>query len=393
MKGESQQTTVPPLTPRQCHELSLRHSNIDIRVERSQVRCYGDGDFSNFGIGVQDKIDNCDLLMGIKEVPIERLMPDKTYIFFSHTIKKQQRNKGLLKAILDKRITLIDYELLTDDRGMRLIGFGRWAGIVGAHYALLMLGERTGAYHLKPAIQCINLQETIDQYYELKFPKAKFLITGGGRVAQGALEIMQHAGIEEVSKADFLLKEFAGPVFVQLHSEDLYQRKNGEPFDKQHFYRHAAEYETCFKPYFSKADVLLNCMFWDINAPVLFSPEEALSDAFRIKTIADITCDIPGSIPITLHETNSADPIYGYYPANNAIGTPYTKDCIDIMAVPNLPNELPRDASRDFGKIMMDTVIPHIMHYPDDPFIARATIAKAGKLMPGFEYLEEWVNS
>jgi saccharopine dehydrogenase (NAD+, L-lysine forming) len=382
-----------PLTPRQCHEMVLQYPHLDIRIEWSPVRCFSDEDYKKFGIGVQEKVDHCSLLMGIKEVPVEKLIPGQTYMFFSHTAKKQERNRGMLKAIIDKKITLIDYELLTDEKEHRLIGFGRWAGIVGTHYALLMLGKRTGQYELKTARQCLNLQELVDQYYEMEFPAAKFVITGGGRVAHGALEIMEQAGIQKVSKEEFLTKRYDKPVFVQLHSRDLYARKDGQAFDEHHFYHNPSEYNSSFQPFLSKTDILVNCMFWDPRAPRLFEVEDTKSRNFTIKIVSDITCDVGGSIPITFKETTSDDPIYGFHPEDNTIGKPYQEDTIDVMAISNLPNELPRDASRDFGKIMMEIVLPRIMEFPNDPMFIRATIVKNGALTERFKYLEEWVNS
>ena len=382
-----------PLTPRQCHELSLKYPNLDIRVESSDVRCFKDDDYRNFGVGVQETVSECDLLMGVKEVPINKLIRGKTYIFFSHTIKKQPHNKGLLKAVIEKGITLIDYELITDEDGHRLIGFGWWAGIVGAHYALLMLGKKTGAFNLKPACECVNLQELVDQYDFIQFPHAKFIITGGGRAASGAVEIMHRSKIEQVSKEEFLNTSFSKPVFVQLHSGDLYQRKDGKAFDEQDFYHHATEYDSIFKPYLFKADSLIHCSYWDINAAELFNEHDILSTDFTCKIIADVSCDIPGPIPTTMMQTSSKDPVYGYYLTDRKIGEPYKPETIDVMAIPNLPNELPRDAARDFGKILSESVIPSIMHFPDDPVIQRATITKEGKLMPRFDYLEDWIKS
>jgi len=382
-----------PLTPRQCHELSLRHPNLDIRVETSNVRCFRDDDYRKFGIGVQETVSDCDLLMGVKEVPVNKLITGKTYMFFSHTIKKQAHNKPLLQAILEKNITLIDYELLTDENGHRLIGFGWWAGIIGAHYALLMLGKKTGAYNLKPAMECLNLQELIDQYDEIRIPPAKFIVTGGGRVASGAIEIMHRAEIEEVSKADFFDKTFDKPVFVQLHSRDLYSHKDGLAFDDNHFYHNAGEYKSVFMSYLSKADVLIHCSYWDLNAMPLFTLNDLAIENFSMKIIADVSCDIPGPIPTTIITTSSKDPVYGYNITDGTIGKPYEPGTIDVMSIPNLPNELPRDASRDFGKILMDSVIPGIIHLKDDPTVNRAIIAKNGTLMPAFSYLEDWVKS
>jgi len=381
-----------PLTPRQCHELSLLYPRIDIRIEKSPVRCFKDEEYRKFGIGIIENPDQCDVLLGIKEVPVEKLIPGKIYVFFSHTIKMQERNKNMLRTILDKKIRLIDYELITDEEGHRLIGFGRWAGIVGAHYALLMLGKRTAKYELKPARKCLNLQEMTDQYDDIKFPPARFVVTGGGRVANGAIEIMERAKITRVSKEEYLAGGFDKPVYVQLHSKDLYRHKEGKVFIDEHYYLFSGEYESIFNPFLSKTDVLINCIFWGLNAPKLYEEFETVANDFSIKTISDIACDIPGSIPITLKMTSSDDPVYGYYPKSKIIDIPYTIDSIDVMSIPNLPNELPKDSSRDFGTIILDTVLPAIINHPDKPLLERATIAKGGKLMPRFEYLHDWLE-
>ena len=381
-----------PLSPRQCHELSLKYPHLDIRVESSKIRCFSDDDYRRFGVGVQETVSDCDLLMGIKEVPVDKLIPGKNYIFFSHTIKKQPHNRKLLQTVLKKKIRLIDYELLTDDQGKRLIGFGRWAGIVGAHYALLMLGKKNGLYDLKQACHCVNFQELVDQYDEIQFPASKFVITGGGRVAGGAIEIMQQAGIEQVNKEDYLHNKFDKPVFVQLHSADLYKRKDGKDFSNEDFHHHAKDYKSIFKPYLSKTDVLIHCSYWDVNAAPLFVDQDILKKDFKTKIIADVSCDIPGPIPTTILHTSSEDPVYGYSLVDRKLGQPYKKDTIDVMAIPNLPNELPRDTSRDFGKILAENIIPLMMHYSSDPIIKRATIAENGKLTPPFEYLQDWIS-
>ncbi len=381
-----------PLTPRQCFELKENHTGLEIFVEWSPVRCYTDDDYRKFGIEVCESVEGCDLLLGIKEVPVNKLIAGKTYMFFSHTIKKQPYNRKLLQTILQKNIRLIDLELLTDDNGTRLIGFGRWAGIVGAHYALLMLGKRTGAYELRAAKDCVNLQELVDQYHNIQFPAAKFVITGGGRVANGALEIMKQAEILAVSKEDFCHKTFDEPVFVQLHSDDLYERIDGEPFDKKHFYRNPNMYKSAFAPYAKCTDVLINCMYWDPNAPQLFQKNAVIDENFKMLTISDVSCDINGSVPLTTQETSIQDPVFGYHRNDGRIGKPYQADTVDVMAVPNLPNELPRDASRDFGVVMLETIIPRYLQDTDSNIFARATIAENGKLKDRFDYLQDFAD-
>ncbi|MCX6353140.1 MAG: alanine dehydrogenase, partial [Bacteroidetes bacterium] len=315
-----------------------------------------------------------------------------TYFFFSHTVKKQEYNRGLLQAIMQKNITLIDYEMLVDENEHRLIGFGRWAGIVGAHYALLMLGKRRKIYNLKPAVQCINKQEMLDQYHNLQIPPVKLVITGGGRVAQGAIEVMEHAEIHRVTKEEYLNETFDKPVFVQLHSKDLYHLPHKKKVDKHHFYHHPQEYENSFMPYIPHTDVLINCMFWSPLAPRLFEVADIENPDFNTKIIADISCDIDGSVPITFKATSIADPIYGVNIHDKRMGIPYQKNTIDVMAVGNLPNELPRDASKDFGKILMETFIPILLNGDKSTLLDRATITKNGKLTERYAYLEEFAE-
>jgi alanine dehydrogenase len=382
-----------PLTPRQCMEMLEKNENIEIEVQWSAIRCFPDEDYLNFEIPVKEYIDDCDLMLGIKEVPVDMLVPEKTYMFFSHTIKKQPYNRKLLQTVLENNIRLIDYELLTEEKGRRMIGFGRWAGIVGAHYALLMLGERTQEYEVKQARNCINLQELTDQYDIIQFPQAKIVITGGGRVAQGAIELMHYAGIEEVSPEDFLANEFEDAVFTILHSDRLFINKNTNNFNKEEFYSHPENYKSNFKKYIEKTDVLINCIYWDPKAPALFDEADTKTGEFRMRIISDISCDVNGSIPITHKVTSIEDPVFGYHRGTGKIGQPYLEDTIDVMAVPNLPNELPRDASRDFGVVMMEKVLPLYLTDPENALFERATIARNGKLTKRYDYLQDYVEN
>ena len=392
-EGKIPQDNRTPLTPRQCVELKKRIPEIEIFVQSSSHRCFTDADYRLFNINVVEDVSDCDLLLGIKEVPADWLIEGKTYMFFSHTTKKQAHNKKLLQAVLKKNITLIDYEMLTDEKGNRLIGFGKWAGIVGGHYAMLMLGEKRKEYSLKPANKCVNLQQVLDQYENIKFTPAKFVITGSGRVAQGALEIMDVSGATKVSKEDFLNNEYTYDVYTQLLSEDLYEKPGQTSFDKKNFHKHPEEYRNVFLPYLSKTDVLINCIFWHPLAPRLFEVDDIANPHFRMKIIADVSCDVNGSVPITFRETTIAEPVYGVSPTDKSVVAPYGENTIDVMAVSNLPNELPLDASRDFGKVLMDVVISKYLYSHDYPIFERATIAKAGKLTPRYEYLQDWVTS
>ena len=381
-----------PLKPRQCRDLQERYPNIKIVVQSSETRCIKDSDYRKFGIEVVENVDDCDLLLGIKEVRIDWLIPGKTYMFFSHTAKKQPHNRKLLQAIIANKNTLIDYEMLTDDKGNRLIGFGKWAGIVGAHHSFVMLGKKRKEYDLKPASKCVNLQEVLDQYDDLNFTPAKFVVTGSGRVAQGALEIMDVSGATRISKEDFLHHEYPYDVYVQLLSEDLYEKPGQTEFDRKHFHAHPEEYISKFEPYTREADVLINCIFWKPGTAQLFRVNDIEKPDFRMKIIADVSCDVDGSVPITFRETTIEEPVYGVRISDKQIVAPYAEDTIDLMAVSNLPNELPQDASRDFGKILLDVVIPKFMYSQDYPIFERATIVKDGKLTPRYEYLKEFAS-
>lgn len=381
-----------PLTPRQCVHLLENYPNIEIGVQSSDARCYTDEDYRTFGIPVKDNVEDCDLLLGIKEVPPEKLVPRKTYMFFSHTIKKQPHNQKLMQAMLEKEITLVDYELLADDNLVRLIGFGNWAGVVGAHYAMLMAGRRRNAYELRRAKNCLNLQDLLDQYDTIQIPPLKIALTGGGRVAKGALEIMRHAEIPQVEPSEYIEQEFDGSVFTVLHSEHLYERADGQPFNKHHFYIHPELYRSRFLEYMPHTDVLINCMFWHPKAPQLFGIEDLSVPGFRMYTIADVSCDLDGSVPITTFCTTIENPVTGYDIKTGEYTEPYKPGVIDLMTVPNLPNELPKDASRDFGQIMLDTVIPQFMENRSGELFRRATIVKSGKLQPAFSYLQAYAE-
>ena len=391
-EGKVPEDNRTPLKPRQCKDLMERFNNISIVVQSSMHRCCKDEDYRKFGIEVVENMSSCDLLLGIKEVRVDWLIPEKTYMFFSHTTKKQAHNQKLLQAIAAKNDTLIDYEMLTDEKGNRLIGFGKWAGIVGAHYALVMIGQAFELYHLKAANKCVNLQEVLDQYEDVVFPNLKYVVTGSGRVATGAIEVMHVAGIQQVTKEEFLTKTFAYPVFVQLFSEDLYENMEGQAYNRKHFHAHPEQYRSIFEPFTRVADVLINCIFWKPGTARLFECDDIKKQDFKINVIADVSCDVNGAVPITFKETTIQDPVYGVDKTNLEITAPYAKNTISLMAVSNLPNELPLDASRDFGIVMMDTVIPKFLYSQDFPIFERATIIRNGELTPRYHYLNDYLQ-
>lgn len=381
-----------PLTPDQCLEVMQKFPGTRVLVQKSASRCYTDAAYQLKGIEVVEDISAANILLGVKEVPVDELLSDKTYLLFSHTIKKQPHNRKLLRTILQKNIRLIDYETLVWDAGNRIIGFGRFAGIVGTHYAFLMWGKKFGLYHLKQAFACSNMQEMYSQYHGITLPPMKIVICGDGRVAHGAIEFMKKLKIHHVSQEEFLENEYDHPVYVQLRSEDYYQRRDGREWDKSDFYKHPEDYVSCFQPYTKAADLFINAVFWKEGIAPFFTKEEMKAKDFRIKIISDITCDIPGPLPSTLRSTTIDNPFFGYNPFLESETQSFLPNTIDVQAVGNLPCELPVDASVEFGEQLIRHVLPHLLIEDRDHIIKTATIAQNGVLTERYACLKDYVD-
>jgi alanine dehydrogenase len=381
-----------PLAPEQCVEVQEKFP-VKIQVQSSNVRRFKDEEYEQAGIEVVDDISDNEVLFGVKEVPIKDLIPNKTYFFFSHTIKKQPYNRDLLRALLDNNITMVDYETLTDKNGIRLIGFGRYAGIVGCYNGFYAYGMRTHTYKLKRAYLCEDRKEMEAELPKIQLPKNyKIVLTGGGRVAQGAIEILNKIGLKEVSPKEFLEQDFSQPVWTQLHVDDYVKRKDGKPFSKQDFYSHPEEFESNFMPYAKVADMYISCHYWDNKAPYIFTREDAKKPEFKIKTVADISCDINGPVACTIRPSTIKDPIYGYDPQTESETKYDNPTAITVMAVDNLPCELPKDASRDFGRELIDNILPNFFNGDPDKILERATICKNGKLTKYYTYLQNYAD-
>lgn len=374
------------LTPAQCKWIEETYPQCKITVQRSESRCFTDREYSMAGIEVADSLDHCSILLGIKEVPPYHILAGKKYLFFSHTCKKQAHNQKLLQAIIERQCTLIDYECLRHEDGQRIIGFGFFAGIVGAHNGIMAYGTRTGAYQLKRVYQQKDFKTLIHTYFGLKLPNIKIAVTGSGRVAHGSLEIMNLMGVIEVEKEDYVAREFAYPVYVQLKGADLYAHKEAKPYNREHFHENPQDYFCLFRNYTGHTDILMNGVFWDKDVPRLFEKEGIQESAFRIQTIADITDDANGSVPINTGDQTIEDPVYGIDKTTFEKTAPYLPNSVDVMAVGNLPNELPRDASKYFGEQLIKYVLPDLLQ-GESEIIKRATIVREGKLTEEYDYL------
>jgi alanine dehydrogenase len=379
------------LSPAHCKFINKTQQGIEVIIQHSDSRCYTDKEYERAGAEVKEDISDCDILLGIKEVPVEMLIPNKTYLFFSHTKKLQPYNQKLIKAIIAKKITLIDYECLEHEDGKRIIGFGFFAGVVGAHNGMMAYGKKTGAYQLDRVNYNKGFQDLIHTYFGLNIPPIKIAVTGSGRVAHGVLEIMNLLGIHEVEPDEYLEKTFSYPVYVHLKGKDLYQHKELNNYHRDDFHQHPSHYNCTFEQYIPCTDILMNGIYWDHDIPRLFEKEALQRSDFNIKTIADITDDMYGSIPCNLGDSTIENPIYGVDKVTMERTAPYLPNSIDIMAVGNLPNELPRDASRYFGEQLVKHVLKDIID-GNSTIIDKATIVKEGVLTDYYGYMKEYAG-
>lgn len=382
-----------PVTPSLAVKLLERFDNVELYVQPSDIRCYKDEEYQYLDIQMKEDLSDCDVLIGVKEVNVATLIPDKTYIFFAHVAKKQPYNQKLMQEIVKRRIKLIDYEYMTNYDGSRVIAFGRWAGIVGAYNGLRARGIRTDSFDLKPAHQCRDMDEMFAGLKRIELKPKKILVTGGGRVAMGAMETLSVLNLREVTPHDFLNKEYDEAVICRLDPEHYVKHRGGMDFNLQHFFNHPEEYESTFEPYTKVTDVFIACHYWDPKSPKFITKEDYLKPDFNITVIADVSCDVNGPIASTVRASTIADPFYGYNPKTGEDERPFVNtENITVMAVDNLPGELPRNASSDFGETLIEDVFPYLFGNDDKEILKRATITENGKLTKPFSYLKDYAE-
>jgi len=381
-----------PFSPEQCVEILQKFPDVNLQVRSSNVRRFQNIQYQNLDIEVTEDVSHSDVLFGVKEVPIDSLIPNKTYFFFSHTIKKQPYNRKLLNAVLDKNIRLIDYECLVGLDGKRIVGFGRYAGIVGTYNALLAYGLKHKKYTLKPAYKCNDYQEVKQELQKVNLENIKIVITGRGRVATGAMEILDFIGIEQVSVHDYLTKNFKHPVYVQLAVTDYNRRKDGERLGVKDFFKNYAEYKSDFMRFAAVSDMYVACHFWKEGSPFIFTRDDAKLPSYKIELVADISCDIDGPVASTLRPSTIKNPLYGYDAESETEVEFDAPNAITVMAVDNLPCELPKDASTDFGRELINKVLPELFNGDANKIIANATITENGKLTSKYAYLQDYAD-
>jgi len=380
------------LSPEACQNVLSQFPKAEILVESSPIRVFSDQEYADKGLQVVTNMDDCDVLLGVKEVPIDALIPNKKYFFFSHTIKKQPYNRDLLRAVLEKDIELYDHEVITNPKGQRLVAFGRYAGIVGAYNGIRTFGLKYDQFHLPKAETLKDQQALIAELQKINLPNIKILLTGRGRVGNGAKEMLDAMGLKKVGVEDYLKKTFQEPVYCQIDASEYNKRKDGVRGNKIDFFKNPQEYRSSFFRFAKVTDFYIAGHFYGDGAPYLYTREDVKHPDFNISVVADISCDIDGPVATTLRASTIADPIYGYNPWTET-ETDFKKEgAIAVMAVDNLPCELPRDASNGFGEAFSKYVIPAFFNGDVDGILQRARMTQNGKLTERYAYLQDYVN-
>lgn len=379
-------------TPEELKRLHSEHPEAEIKVETSDIRVYDDSQYTNCGIEVASDMTDCDVLFGVKEVPIAALIPNKKYFFFSHTIKKQPYNRDLLRAILDKNIELYDHETIVDANNKRLIGFGRYAGIVGAYNGIRGFGIKYDLFVLPKAETLNTKDDLIMRLRRQTLPNIKIVLTGHGKVGMGAKEILDGMKIKEVSLTDYLTKKYSEAVYTQIDTLDYNKRKDGKESSKQDFYQNPEAYVSDFERFTKVSDVFMAGHFHGNGSPDILTNEMLRAHDNKIQVVADISCDVDGPIACTTKASTIADPFFGYLPSEHKEVSYTHPASIMVMSVDNLPCELPRDASEGFGETFMEHVIPAFFNNDKDGILARAKMTENGKLTPRFAYLQDYVD-
>lgn len=379
-------------SPEELMQLKKQFPTAEIVVEPSDIRVFSDDQYSNLGINVSHDMSDCDVLFGVKEVPVEDLIPNKKYFFFFHTIKKQPYNRKLLQALLEKNIDFYDHETIVDANFNRLIGFGKYAGIVGTYNAFRAFGIKFGLFTIPKAETLSGKEDLVAKLKRPILPPIKVVLTGCGKVGNGAKEILDAMKIKKVSVENFLSKKYSEPVYVQIDVLDYNKRKDELLTDNNDFYSNPIEYISDFERFTKVSDIFIAGHFYGNDAPHILTQEMLQAYDCNIKVVADISCDVNGPIACTLRASSIAEPFFGYLPSENKEVDVFHPAAIVVMAVDNLSCELPKDASEGFGEMFMKQIIPAFFNGDQDGILQRAKMTENGKLTERFQYLEDFVN-
>ena len=385
-----------PLVPEHIKKYKESDPNINFIIQPSNNRCFSDEEYELSGAKINDNLNECSIIFGVKEIDSNILINNRTYLFFSHTFKinRQQKNieknkKDLLLSILNKKITLIDYENIRGKNGTRCLGFGRFAGIVGCYNTLNLLLRVIGKQSLASAYKIDDYERLVLNLKNLYFPKTKILVTGDGRVAKGVIELLKQTNIKAVSKKDFLEKKFDQPIFCNLETKDYVTNNSSSDFSLEHFINNPQDYSSSALQYLKETNILISAHYWDPSSPKIFENED-LKVLQNLKIVGDITCDINGSVPTTIRSTTIEEPNY-WIERNSLKEIDENNDGIAVMAVDNLPSELPRDSSTEFSEGIINEVLPFLLK-EDDGRILNGTITTDGSFLEKYNYLNNYIK-
>lgn len=379
-------------SPLQLKEIANRYSQHQFIVESSSTRCFPDNAYTNLGLTVTNDISNADVFLGIKEIPLKNLIPHKTYFFFSHTTKMQPHNKNYLQGLIEKRITFYDYENFTDNSNKRLVAFGKSAGNIGAYHAIRTYGLKNDLFNLKRPGAFSKIQELANAVSNYSIPNIKIVLTGTGNVGNGAASFLSSIGIQQVSPIRFLSTTYSKPVFTQLKKEDYLKHSLSKEYNESDFIQYPYNYESDFLKFAKQAHIFIAGHYYHKGMPMLFTTTQAKQPDFKINTIADISCDLHQPIPTCLRVSTPSNPIYGY-DKNNGLEINFsTPNSIAVMAVDNLPCELPEYSSTEFGKQFSEKILPMLTNNFNDPVLEKACVLKHGKITTRYQYLESFIS-
>ncbi len=385
-----------PLVPEHIKKYKESNPNINFIIQPSNSRCFADEEYELCGAKINENLNECSIIFGVKEIDPNILINNRTYFFFSHTFKinKQQKNiekhkKDLLLSILNKKITLIDYENIRGKNGTRCLGFGRFAGIVGCYNTLNLLLKMLGKQSLASAYKINDYERLVLNLKNLYFPKTKILVTGDGRVAKGVIELLNLTNIKAVSKKDFLEKKFDQPIFCNLKTKDYVTNNSYTYFNLEHFINNPQDYSSSALQYLKETDILISAHYWDPSSPKIFENED-LKVLQNLKIVGDISCDINGSVPTTIRSTTIEEPNY-WIERYTLKEIDENNDGIAVMAVDNLPSELPRDSSTEFSEGIINEVLPFLLK-EDDGRILNGTITRDGSFLEKYNYLNNYIR-
>lgn len=417
-----------PLIPEHVKELRENHA-IDVTLQPSSIRIFPDNEFIQAGAKIQEDLSDCPIIFAVKEIPLDFFQPGKTYIFFSHTIKGQKKNMPMLKRMMQLGCNLIDYEKVADEKGRRLIFFGRHAGLAGMIDTLWALGKRLtwedthnpfseirNAYKYKSLAEAKeSISRVGERIIKDGLPESLtpliFGVAGYGNVSTGAQEILDLLPFQQISPEEIfsLVKQLESSknhiykaVFKEEHMVEPISP--ADYFDLQDYYNHPQKYQSRFESYIPHLTVLVNCIYWDEHYPRLVT-KKFLRKLYteeeypRLRVIGDISCDVEGSIGCTVKTTEPDNPIYVYNPLKEQVTDGHQGKGVVILAVDNLPCEISREASLDFSHVLKP-FIPQIAKadFSVDlhecalpPSIKNAVIVYHGELTPDYVYLQSFL--